>query len=244
MMGGRLVPPTKELFDDHYLKKGDHPTFGLWRNMFDNQVTVQFNHRVLVSGSILWYHQCSRVLLRTEMWTKRNVHVGHLAPILGYYDLHRCFCLLLVFAWIAITPPHSSWSQCLDGRCLLSSGSWNRHSAVHGPSLTRHSSPGWITDTADRRTLLDAQFEEGACSQEDPSEVMSWRLIDGYPLCIPIKSTLTLPALPLIGQPSFPRQRYVVGALRLHAGSERRHLVHRASRLPSPFMRTGRCVRK
>jgi cytochrome c oxidase assembly protein subunit 15 len=50
-MGGRLVPPAKELFDDHFLKKGDHPTIGLWRNMFDNQVTVQFNHRVLVSSS-------------------------------------------------------------------------------------------------------------------------------------------------------------------------------------------------
>ncbi|KAF9995191.1 Cytochrome c oxidase assembly protein cox15 [Modicella reniformis] len=48
-MGGRLMPPVKELFDDHYLKKGDHPTFGLWRNIFDNQVTVQFNHRVLAT---------------------------------------------------------------------------------------------------------------------------------------------------------------------------------------------------
>lgn len=48
-MGGRLAPPMKELFDEHYLKKGDHPTFGLWRNVFDNQVTVQFNHRVLAT---------------------------------------------------------------------------------------------------------------------------------------------------------------------------------------------------
>ncbi|KAK3817510.1 MAG: COX15/CtaA family [Benniella sp.] len=48
-MGGRLVPPVNELFDDHFLKKGDHPTIGLWRNMFDNQVTVQFNHRVLAT---------------------------------------------------------------------------------------------------------------------------------------------------------------------------------------------------
>ncbi|KAI7823337.1 COX15/CtaA family [Gamsiella multidivaricata] len=47
LMGGRLVPPMRELFDDSFLHKGDSPTIGLWRNMFDNQVTVQFNHRVL-----------------------------------------------------------------------------------------------------------------------------------------------------------------------------------------------------
>ncbi|KAF9417882.1 Cytochrome c oxidase assembly protein cox15 [Entomortierella beljakovae] len=51
LMGGRLVPPTTELFDDHFLHKGDHPTLGLWRNMFDNQVTVQFNHRVLATST-------------------------------------------------------------------------------------------------------------------------------------------------------------------------------------------------
>ncbi|KAF9324073.1 Cytochrome c oxidase assembly protein cox15 [Podila minutissima] len=49
LMGGRLMPPVKELFDSHYVHKDDHPTLGLWRNMFDNQVTVQFNHRVLAT---------------------------------------------------------------------------------------------------------------------------------------------------------------------------------------------------
>ncbi|KAI9236006.1 MAG: cytochrome oxidase assembly protein-domain-containing protein [Podila humilis] len=49
LMGGRIMPPVKELFDSHFLHKDDHPTLGLWRNMFDNQVTVQFNHRVLAT---------------------------------------------------------------------------------------------------------------------------------------------------------------------------------------------------
>ncbi|KAG0003490.1 Cytochrome c oxidase assembly protein cox15 [Entomortierella chlamydospora] len=51
LMGGRLMPPVNELFDSHYLHKNDHPTLGLWRNMFDNQVTVQFNHRVLATST-------------------------------------------------------------------------------------------------------------------------------------------------------------------------------------------------
>ncbi|KAI8604342.1 COX15/CtaA family [Dissophora ornata] len=49
LMGGRLMPPMRELFDDHFLHEGDNPKIGLWRNMFDNQVTVQFNHRVLAT---------------------------------------------------------------------------------------------------------------------------------------------------------------------------------------------------
>ncbi|KAF9161480.1 Cytochrome c oxidase assembly protein cox15 [Actinomortierella ambigua] len=48
---GRLMPPVDELFDSRYLHKGDHPTFGLIRNMFDNQVTVQFNHRVMAMST-------------------------------------------------------------------------------------------------------------------------------------------------------------------------------------------------
>ncbi|KAF9178603.1 Cytochrome c oxidase assembly protein cox15 [Haplosporangium sp. Z 767] len=49
LMGGRLMPPVSELFDDKFVHEGDHPKIGLWRNMFDNQVTVQFNHRVLAT---------------------------------------------------------------------------------------------------------------------------------------------------------------------------------------------------
>ncbi|KAG0230671.1 Cytochrome c oxidase assembly protein cox15 [Actinomortierella wolfii] len=48
---GRLMPPIDELFDSRYLHKDDHPTFGLIRNMFDNQVTVQFNHRVMAMST-------------------------------------------------------------------------------------------------------------------------------------------------------------------------------------------------
>ncbi|KAF9943371.1 Cytochrome c oxidase assembly protein cox15 [Mortierella alpina] len=49
LMGGRLMPPVNELFDSRFVHENDHPKVGLWRNMFDNQVTVQFNHRVLAT---------------------------------------------------------------------------------------------------------------------------------------------------------------------------------------------------
>lgn len=46
LMGGRLAPPTDELFSTHYAS-GPGST-GLWRNIFENPTTVQFDHRVLV----------------------------------------------------------------------------------------------------------------------------------------------------------------------------------------------------
>ncbi|ORZ06353.1 COX15/CtaA family [Lobosporangium transversale] len=49
LMGGRLMPPVNELFDEKFVRQGENPKLGLWRNMFDNQVTVQFNHRVLAT---------------------------------------------------------------------------------------------------------------------------------------------------------------------------------------------------
>ncbi len=47
-MGGRLVPPTDELFDTHYAKAQDGSDIW-WRNLLENPTTVQFDHRVLVS---------------------------------------------------------------------------------------------------------------------------------------------------------------------------------------------------
>lgn len=47
LMGGRLSPPADELFDPAYAKKEDKSD--MWRNILENPVTVQFNHRCLVS---------------------------------------------------------------------------------------------------------------------------------------------------------------------------------------------------
>lgn len=44
-MGGRIVPPTDELMDPRYAKSGDDLW---WRNIFENPVTAQFDHRLFV----------------------------------------------------------------------------------------------------------------------------------------------------------------------------------------------------
>lgn len=45
-MGGRIVPPTDELLDQRYAKSGSDLW---WRNMLENPVTAQFDHRLFVS---------------------------------------------------------------------------------------------------------------------------------------------------------------------------------------------------
>ncbi|EJD53917.1 COX15-CtaA-domain-containing protein [Auricularia subglabra TFB-10046 SS5] len=48
-MGGRIAPPSDELFSRDYAKREDKKD--LWRNIFENPTTVQFNHRVLAMTS-------------------------------------------------------------------------------------------------------------------------------------------------------------------------------------------------
>jgi len=66
-MGGRLSPPKDELFDPVYAKKEDKSDLW-WRNILENPITVQFNHRCLVSSS---------------RWPARSVLIRHS----GYHDL-------------------------------------------------------------------------------------------------------------------------------------------------------------
>jgi cytochrome c oxidase assembly protein subunit 15 len=50
LMGGRLAPPTDELFSSAYAKAMDKSDLW-WRNILENPITVQFNHRVLAMST-------------------------------------------------------------------------------------------------------------------------------------------------------------------------------------------------
>ncbi|CEP09989.1 hypothetical protein [Parasitella parasitica] len=49
-MGKGYIPPKSELWDDHYKKDTDH---GKWRNLLENPVTAQFDHRTLAEFTAL-----------------------------------------------------------------------------------------------------------------------------------------------------------------------------------------------
>ncbi|KAH7916698.1 COX15/CtaA family [Hygrophoropsis aurantiaca] len=70
LMGGRLAPPTSELFSPAYAKSADGSDIW-WRNIFENPTTVQFDHRVLAMttyfSTCLIYLQSRRAPLRTAL---------------------------------------------------------------------------------------------------------------------------------------------------------------------------------
>jgi cytochrome c oxidase assembly protein subunit 15 len=58
LMGGRLAPPLSELLSPHYATTTTTTTTsnsstGLWRNLFENPTTVQFDHRVLATTTYI-----------------------------------------------------------------------------------------------------------------------------------------------------------------------------------------------
>ncbi|KAF9008785.1 electron transfer protein 1 [Cyathus striatus] len=70
LMGGRLAPPTDELFSDAYAKAADKSD-KWWRNVFENPTTVQFDHRILGTttycGAALLYASTFRPALRAVL---------------------------------------------------------------------------------------------------------------------------------------------------------------------------------
>ncbi|KAJ7095093.1 cytochrome oxidase assembly protein-domain-containing protein [Mycena belliarum] len=67
LMGGRLAPPTDELFSPAYAQS--ESKLDLWRNIFENPTTVQFDHRLLATttyiGTALLFAQTFRPALRS-----------------------------------------------------------------------------------------------------------------------------------------------------------------------------------
>jgi cytochrome c oxidase assembly protein subunit 15 len=70
LMGGRLAPPTDELFSPDYAKRADGSD-RWWRNILENPITVQFDHRVLAMttycGTGLLYLSTLRPALRAAL---------------------------------------------------------------------------------------------------------------------------------------------------------------------------------
>lgn len=67
-MGDGFIPPKDELFDPSYSFKTDNGDL-IWRNLFENPVTVQFNHRVLATVTFsavlaLWAYSRFNPLVR------------------------------------------------------------------------------------------------------------------------------------------------------------------------------------
>ncbi|ORY07492.1 cytochrome oxidase assembly [Basidiobolus meristosporus CBS 931.73] len=77
LMGGRLMPESSEIWSENFARPGDSCK---WRNMFDNPVTVQFEHRVLATTSLAavtaLYYYSKRLPLPKHVKTAVNAVLG------------------------------------------------------------------------------------------------------------------------------------------------------------------------
>ncbi|SCV72203.1 BQ2448_4897 [Microbotryum intermedium] len=131
LMGGRLVPATKELIDDHYARKSDKSD--MWRNLFENPTTVQFDHRLLATTTfaaiVSLFLYARRPSIRAHLppttlrLIKGTMHMSILQVTLGISTL-----IYLVPIHLAAT--HQAGSLVLLTLALASGASLRRPSKV------------------------------------------------------------------------------------------------------------------
>lgn len=120
MMGKGLTPPKAELFNDFYAHKADNSDMW-WRNLFENPVTVQLEHRILAVSTFtaivaFWALTRFRPQFRSVL-NKRQLsgiagmmHVGGLQVALGISTL------------IYMVPTHLAATHQANALALLTMG--------------------------------------------------------------------------------------------------------------------------
>lgn len=159
LMGGRLIPPTSELFDPHYaVNRGDPSlrasktsSFALWRNFFENPTTVQFDHRVLATTTFISVVSLFMFVRRphikaalpptTYRLIKGTMHMAFLQVALGISTL-----VYLVPIHLAAT--HQAGSLVLLTLALASGASLRRPGKVARELLKRGRVAGQFTKPA------------------------------------------------------------------------------------------------
>lgn len=112
------MPPTDELISNAYTKTVDKSD--LWRNLFENPTTVQFDHRVLVSSS-----------MRLSFWS----HSMTLLPS-GNDDIRRnrssLRCNTNLGTKSRASTPYSTLSTDNFRCCKCPASAWHLHSPILG----------------------------------------------------------------------------------------------------------------
>ncbi|KAI8055153.1 COX15-like protein [Syncephalis plumigaleata] len=82
-MGGQWIPPEHDIWSNDFKKPGDTSR---WRNLFENPVTVQFDHRVMGTSTVaatmaLWYYACRLPLPKSIRLTAHGMLAAALVQI-------------------------------------------------------------------------------------------------------------------------------------------------------------------
>lgn len=119
-MGDRLIPPKEELFSPKYEQRPDHQDW--WRNLFENPVTVQFDHRLFVCLSLLLHYLLLMMIVGND-----NLY-GHRSPLGTLTD-----------ALDPSSPPSTLKTSCRSEFChgKPPSSPRNHHLVISRPRTTR-----------------------------------------------------------------------------------------------------------
>ena len=115
-MGGRLVPPAYELLDKRYAKRADKGDTW-WRNVFENPVTAQFDHRLFATTTftVLLSLPIIARLRRVPLVTRR---LADLTAVAAVTQVTLGITTLLYLVPIPIAASHQAGSVVLL-TCLM-----------------------------------------------------------------------------------------------------------------------------
>ncbi|KAJ7162529.1 cytochrome oxidase assembly protein-domain-containing protein [Mycena crocata] len=129
LMGGHLAPPKDELFSPAYAKSESKSD--LWRNVFENPTTVQFDHRVLATTT---YAGMALLFAQTFRPTWRSIPPLALTSARAAFAMANIQVLLGISTLIYLVPvPLAAAHQ--GGSILLLSAMLQLLIALRRPSL-------------------------------------------------------------------------------------------------------------
>ncbi|KDQ06249.1 hypothetical protein BOTBODRAFT_121748 [Botryobasidium botryosum FD-172 SS1] len=132
LMGGRLAPPSTELFSAHYAKSADGSDLW-WRNLLENPTTVQFDHRLLAMTT---YVSTTALYLTTRLRSLRGAlpplthHMAKAALAMVNLQVALGISTLLYLVPIPLAAAHQAGSVVLLSAMVALVGSLRRPSAA------------------------------------------------------------------------------------------------------------------
>lgn len=112
-MGESLAPPKSELLDPNYASDKSSSFNVFWKNMLENPVTVQFNHRVLAVttfSTILGMHLYSIVLKRQQVLPRQIFKTGAKAMLFVTLQAALGISTLVYVVPISLAAAHQAGS--------------------------------------------------------------------------------------------------------------------------------------
>ncbi|WVQ77058.1 hypothetical protein IAR50_006737 [Cryptococcus sp. DSM 104548] len=124
-MGEGFIPPTEDLYDQRYAKSGSDK---IWRNMLENPVTAQFDHRVLATTTFTLL--CTLPFAARRLPFKSSRRLAGLATAAAVTQVSLGISTLLYLVPIPLASMHQAGSVLLLTAIMALGGSLRKPSKM------------------------------------------------------------------------------------------------------------------